>query len=143
MLTVEAIIDENGQVKILQPVPLQGARRALVVVLDEPALDSDFPQIAMVQFTSGMSAVIRGTRVKVSQIIGYLLLGETPQTIAEQILPFLKLEQILEAQRYYEAHQGEIDAERSENTEEAGRKYLAEKLGEEAYRKLTGGDKSG
>ncbi len=37
MFTVEAIIDENGVVKILQPVPLQGARRALVVVLDEPA----------------------------------------------------------------------------------------------------------
>jgi hypothetical protein len=38
MLTVEAIIDEKGNVKILQPVLLQGARRALVVVLDEPAL---------------------------------------------------------------------------------------------------------
>jgi hypothetical protein len=39
MLTVEAIIDEAGNVKILQPVPLQGqgARRALLVVLDEPA----------------------------------------------------------------------------------------------------------
>ena len=38
MLTVEAIIDEKGNVKILQPVLLQGARRALVIVLDEPAL---------------------------------------------------------------------------------------------------------
>jgi hypothetical protein len=38
MFTVEAIIDEKGNVKILQPVPLQGARRALVVILDEPAL---------------------------------------------------------------------------------------------------------
>ena len=38
MFTVEAVIDEAGNVKILQPVPLQGARRALVVVLDEPAL---------------------------------------------------------------------------------------------------------
>jgi hypothetical protein len=38
MFAVEAIIDEKGNVKILQPVPLQGARRALVVVLDEPAL---------------------------------------------------------------------------------------------------------
>jgi hypothetical protein len=37
MFTVEAVIDEAGNVKILQPVPLQGARRALVVVLDEPA----------------------------------------------------------------------------------------------------------
>ena len=38
MFTVEAVIDEQGNVKILQPVPLQGARRALVIVLDEPAL---------------------------------------------------------------------------------------------------------
>jgi hypothetical protein len=38
MLTVEAMIDKEGNVKILQPVPLQGARRALLVVLDEPAL---------------------------------------------------------------------------------------------------------
>jgi hypothetical protein len=37
MFTVEAVIDESGNVKILQPVSLQGARRALVVVLDEPA----------------------------------------------------------------------------------------------------------
>ena len=38
MLTVEAVIDEDGNVKILQPLPLQGARRALLVILDEPAL---------------------------------------------------------------------------------------------------------
>ena len=38
MLTIEAIIDEDGNVKILQPVPLQGARRTLLVILDEPAL---------------------------------------------------------------------------------------------------------
>lgn len=37
MFTVEAVIDEAGNVRILQPVPLQGARRALVVILDEPA----------------------------------------------------------------------------------------------------------
>ena len=37
MFTVEAVIDEEGNVKILQPVPLQGARRALLVILDEPA----------------------------------------------------------------------------------------------------------
>ncbi len=38
MFTVEAVIDEKGNVKILQPVPLEGSRRALVVILDEPAL---------------------------------------------------------------------------------------------------------
>ena len=38
MFTVEAVIDEEGNVKILQPIPLQGAWRALVIVLDEPVL---------------------------------------------------------------------------------------------------------
>lgn len=38
LTTIEAVIDEQGNVKILKPVSLQGARRALVVVLDEPAL---------------------------------------------------------------------------------------------------------
>ena len=38
MFTVEAVIDEEGNVKILKPIPLQGARRALLVILDEPAL---------------------------------------------------------------------------------------------------------
>lgn len=139
MLTVEAIIDEKGNVKILQPIPLQGVRRALVVVPDEPALDPNFPHIEIVKSTGGESAVIRGTRVKVSNIAGYLLMGETPQTIADQILPFLSLNQVLDAQRYYETHKEEINKERYENTEEAGQKYLREKLGEEAYRKLTGG----
>ena len=38
MFTIEAVIDEAGNVKILKPIPLQGARRALLVILDEPAL---------------------------------------------------------------------------------------------------------
>ena len=38
MLTVEALIDEAGNIKILQPVSIQGTRRALVIVLDEPAV---------------------------------------------------------------------------------------------------------
>ena len=38
MLTVEAMIDKDGNVKILQPVALQGARRALLVILDESVL---------------------------------------------------------------------------------------------------------
>lgn len=37
MLTVEAEIDDKGNVKVLQPIP-QGARRALLIVLDEPVL---------------------------------------------------------------------------------------------------------
>lgn len=116
--------------------------QAIHTVVDQPAGSTyipNFPYIEIVKFTGGESAAIRGTRVKVSNIVGYLQMGETPQTIVEQALPFLKLAQILDAQHYYEYHREEIDEERRENTEEAGRKYLLEKLGEEKYRKLTGG----
>lgn len=39
MLTVEAMIDASGKVRILQPISITNARRALVVILDEPSLD--------------------------------------------------------------------------------------------------------
>ena len=35
MLTLEAVIDETGNIKFLQPVSIQGTRRVLVIVLDE------------------------------------------------------------------------------------------------------------
>ena len=37
--TVEAVIDEHGNVRLLEPVEVAGARRALVTILeDEPAV---------------------------------------------------------------------------------------------------------
>jgi predicted DNA-binding antitoxin AbrB/MazE fold protein len=35
--TVDAIIDENGAVRLLKPVRLSGSRRALVTILDDQA----------------------------------------------------------------------------------------------------------
>jgi len=35
--TVEAVVDEQGRVRLLGPVEVDGLRRALVTVLDEPA----------------------------------------------------------------------------------------------------------
>ena len=37
MFTVEATIDVSGNVKILQPISITRARRALLVILDEPS----------------------------------------------------------------------------------------------------------
>jgi len=34
--TVEAVIDENGNVRLLEPVPLSASKRAFVMILDEP-----------------------------------------------------------------------------------------------------------
>ena len=122
--------------------PVVKSSQAIYTVVDQPAESTyipNFPYIARVKFTGGESAVIRGTRVKVGNIVGYIKMGETPKTIVEQVLPFLKLEQVLDAVRYYEYHKEEIDEERRQNTEEAGREYLQKHLSEEQYRKLTGG----
>lgn len=40
--TLDAVIDEDGSVRLLKPVHLSGARRALVTILDdEPAWEGD------------------------------------------------------------------------------------------------------
>lgn len=100
-----------------------------------------FPNIEVVKFTGGTSAVIRGTRVKVSHIVGYLQVGETPEIIANEIVPHITLPQVYEAIHYYFAHQMEIDKEREENTEEASRRWLLEKLGEKKYKEITGDER--
>ena len=100
---------------------------------------TNFPYIEIRKSTGGYSTFIRGTRVMVKTIINYLLLGETPQTIVEDILPHLNLAQMRDAILYYSAFKAQIDQERRENTEEAGREYLLKHLSKEEYRKLTGG----
>ena len=127
-------VDENHQLKLDGLLPIAGPKRVRVIVLSS----SEFPHIEIVKFTGGYSAVILDTRIKVSHIIGYLQIGETPETITEKILPFLNLEQIQDAQKYYEQHKEEIDKELLENTEESGKKYLREKLDEESYKAVTG-----
>lgn len=37
--TVEAVIDENGQIRLLESLPLRTSQRVLVTVLDEEAID--------------------------------------------------------------------------------------------------------
>ena len=98
-----------------------------------------FPNIEVVKFTGGTSAVIRGTRVPVHILIGYLMIGETPEKIVDEIIPHITLPQVYEAIRYYFIHRAEIDKEREENTEEASRRLLRKKLGEKKYREITGG----
>jgi uncharacterized protein (DUF433 family) len=105
----------------------------------KPKAKKPFPNIEVVKFTGGMSAVIRGTRVKVSHIVGYLQVGETPETIANEILPHIALSQVYEAMQYYFVHKAEIDKERDENTEEASRNLLRKRLGAKKYKEITGG----
>jgi len=94
--------------------------------------------IELVQKIAGPQAVIKGTRVPVSVIVGYLRMGETPETLTERILPHLTLAQVYDALSYYHDHRDEIEQEMRENTEEYGRAYLREHLGEEGYMRVTG-----
>ena len=41
MRTVEAVIEPDGQVRLIEPVSLPSARRALVTILEEPPSDGD------------------------------------------------------------------------------------------------------
>jgi len=94
--------------------------------------------IEVVEKATGPQAMIKGTRVPVSIIIGYLRIGETPESLADNILPHLTLAQIYDALSYYHDHRDEIEQEMRENTEEHGRAYLRRHLGEEGYLHVTG-----
>jgi len=85
-----------------------------------------------------MSAMICGTRVKVSHIVGYLQAGETPEIIANEIVPHVTLSQVYEAMQYHFVHKAEIDKEREENTEEASHTLLRKRLGVKKYKEITG-----
>jgi|GEM_PF-383403 len=113
-----------------------------VVEENKSNLGWSFPNIEMVQSTGGTSAVIRGTRIYVYILIGYLLIGETPETIAKEIIPHITLSQVYEAMQYYFVHQAEIDKEREENTEEASRLLLKKASGEKKYKAITSGSLS-
>jgi len=47
---VEAVIDEEGQVQLLEPIRLPEARRAVVTILDEPMLG--VPETALLSETA-------------------------------------------------------------------------------------------
>lgn len=94
--------------------------------------------IKIVEKFSGSRAMIKGTRISVSILIGYLRLGETPESLVKDVLPHLNLAQVYDALSYYHDHKDEIELELAQNTEEYGRAYLRENLGEEGYLGVTG-----
>ncbi len=94
--------------------------------------------VAIVEKPSGPRAMIRDTRTPVSLIIGYLKLGETPETLVQEVLPYLSLAQVYDALSYYHDNLDEIDRELAENNEEQVRGFLRAELGEAGYRKVTG-----
>jgi uncharacterized protein (DUF433 family) len=94
--------------------------------------------IEVVEKPTGSQALLKGTRIPVSIIIGYLRLGETPESLVGRILPQLTLAQVYDALSCFHDHRDDIEQELLENTEEHGRSYLREHLGEADYLRVTG-----
>ena len=95
------------------------------------------PYIETVVTRSGSKPTIKGTRIAVSTIVGYIRLGESPESIAQSVLPHLTLAQIHDALSYYYEHQDEIEAELIRNTEAASQARVRERLGDDAFLRLT------
>lgn len=87
------------------------------------------PHIEVMLRPGGQSAVIKGTRISVAIIVGYIQIGETPESLAQNVLPHLTLAQVHDALSYYYDHQAEIDTELAENSVEHGKAYLRVRLG--------------
>lgn len=107
-------------------------------VLLRQHLEPQHAYVEVVEKPTGAQAMLKGTRIPVSIIIGYLRAGETPESLVQQILPHLTLAQIYDALSYYHDHQDDIAQELREHTEEYGRAYLRQHLGEAGYQQVTG-----
>lgn len=92
--------------------------------------------IEVMEKAGGPEAVIRGTRIAVRHIVGYIRLGETPESIVTDILPSLTLAQVYDALSYYHDHPEEIEQAILENSEEYVKEYWRQQWGEERYRKI-------
>jgi uncharacterized protein (DUF433 family) len=97
----------------------------------------DHPHVELVTGCGGPRAVIRGTRVGVDVILGYVRAGSTPEAIAADILPHLTLAQVYDALSY--AHDyPEVIAALEDHTVAAWQARLQKRLGREVYDRLTG-----
>ena len=101
-------------------------------------LSPPHPYVEMVLTRSGPRAMVKGTRVTVSVIVGYVRLGESPESIVAHVLPHLTLAQVHDALSYYYDHPEEIETELTHDTEAASQARLREQMGEVAFLRLTG-----
>jgi uncharacterized protein (DUF433 family) len=87
------------------------------------------PYIETIQSRSGARPVIKGTRVGVDVIVGYVRAGHSAQEIAEDILPHLTLAQVYDALSYYEDHRPVMDEMIEANRPEVWRERLRREMG--------------
>jgi hypothetical protein len=72
--TLEARIEANGEVKLLEPITLPGSRRALVTVLEDELLNEK-PRV-LSKYAGAFSSGHRDTSTRVDELLEELGFGE-------------------------------------------------------------------
>ncbi|MBK7218963.1 MAG: DUF433 domain-containing protein [Candidatus Promineofilum sp.] len=86
------------------------------------------PHIEQRDTPAGPRAMIRGTRVAVAHVAGFLDGGFSVEEIVSEALPDVPPAAIYEALAYYYEHQAEIEADWAANEQEAGLAELRQQL---------------
>lgn len=96
------------------------------------------PHIEQRDTPSGPRAMIRGTRVAVAHVAGFLDGGFSVEEIVSEALPDLPPAAIYEALAYYYEHQAEIEADWTANEPEAVLADLSQRLLPDQLARLRG-----
>ena len=96
------------------------------------------PHIEQRDTPSGPRAMIRGTRVAVAHVAGFLDGGFSVEEIVSEALPDLPPAAIYEALAYYYEHQAEIEADWAANEPEAMLADLSQRLLPDQLARLRG-----
>ena len=77
---------------------------------------TEHPYVIRVNDLCGGRPVVKGTRIPIWLIVGWLKDGYSPEQIQEEIYPHLSLAQIYDAISFYYDHQEKIEADIAANT---------------------------
>jgi uncharacterized protein (DUF433 family) len=116
--------------------------RSLDAVADEMLqreLQPAHPYITSEISRWGERAIVAGTRIPVSAIVGYMRLGLKPEDFAAEVHPALTPAHVHDALSYYYDHLDEIERDIASHTEETARQQLRTLLpSEEDLAKISG-----
>lgn len=96
------------------------------------------PHIEQRETPFGPRAMIRGTRVAVAHVAGFLNGGFSVEEIVSEALPDVPPAAIYEALAYYYEHQAEIEADWAANEQEAVLADLSQRLSPEQVARFRG-----
>lgn len=110
----------------------------VVIEVLNTQFEPQHPYVEMLRGAGGTRPVIKGTRTGVDAVVGYSRAGYSPDEIAVELLPHLKLAEVYDALSYYADHKDELDRMVDRNSSEAWRQLLVVEMGEQDAKKLLG-----